>query len=79
MADRQPAVLLLLRYRDGLATDCSGHDGTDGTGKIRRLLEERGILELNIRLRKPECGMSALCFCAGFQPLFKLQFAVQYS
>ena len=44
-ADRQPAVLLFLWDREGLALDYRGHDGADGVGEVRGLLEEGWILD----------------------------------
>ncbi len=51
VADRQPAVLLLLGHGDSLAAGCRGYDGADGVGEVRGLLEEGGIFEILAKTR----------------------------
>ncbi len=81
MANRQPAVLLLLGHGDGLTADCRGHDGADGVGEVRGLLEKGGIFQLDIGLRKTECGVALLGFSTRFEPLLHplFEFLIHYS
>jgi hypothetical protein len=66
VADRQPAVLLLLGHTDGLAADRPGNDGADGLGGVHGLLEEGGILQLG--LTKPRLRMTPLDLVIRGQP-----------
>ena len=71
MADRQPAVLLLLGHADGLAADRRGHDGADGVGGVRGLPEEGGIFELDVGLRKSVLRVTTLNVVACLKPAVK--------
>jgi hypothetical protein len=70
VADRQPAVLLLLGYADGLAADRRGHDGADGVGGVRGLPEEGWILQ-GVRLRKSVLRVTTLNVVACLKPAVK--------
>jgi len=70
MADRQPAVLLLLGNRDGLAADCRGYDGANGLGRVRGLLEEGGVLK-RFGLAETMLGVPTLNLIVGGQPPLK--------
>ncbi len=69
-ADSKPPVLLIRMDKGILKADCRCHDGADGLGGVRGLLEEGGIL---YRFGYPESvlGMMPLNLVVRRQPSLK--------